>query len=138
MSTYGVILVNVMALALIGLVLDLVRRHRLHVGYAVIWLVAISGLTILTWFPPLLHLLPRIVGPVYPASALSLFGFLFIVLVLVLFSVQLSELSARQTEIAQFLALHELLSHEERTEKPYPRDDAALETSDQEELRDGL
>jgi hypothetical protein len=112
MSTHGVIIINLLALGLIALVLDLVRRHRLYVGYAVIWLVAISGLMVLTWFPPLLYLLPRIVGAIFPASALSLFGFLFLVLVLVLFSVQLSELSARQAQIAQHLALSELLAKE--------------------------
>jgi hypothetical protein len=116
MSTHGVIIINLLALGLIALVLDLVRRHRLYVGYAVIWLVAISGLMVLTWFPPLLYFLPRIVGAIFPASALSLCGFLFVVLVLVLFSVQLSELSARQTELAQQLALSKLLSSEARAE----------------------
>jgi hypothetical protein len=125
MSTHGVIIVNVMALALIALVLDLVRRRRLYVGYAVIWLVAISGLMVLTWYPPLLHFLPRMVGAIFPASALSLFGFLFIVLVLVLFSAQLSELSARQTEMAQHLALHELLSSEARAQESGQGDDDA-------------
>lgn len=135
MSTHGVIIINVMALALIALVLDLVRRRRLYVGYAVIWLGAILGLMVLTWFPPLLHFLPRIVGAIFPASALSLLGFLFIVLVLVLFSAQLSELSARQTEIAQHLALHELLSYEERTEQPCRQGDASLDTADCDEPR---
>lgn len=123
MSTHGVIIINLLALGLIALVLDLVRRHRLYVGYAVIWLVAISGLMVLTWFPPLLYLLPRIIGAIFPASALSLFGFLFVVLVLVLFSVQLSGLSARQTEIAQHLALNELLSSEARAAEHDRQDD---------------
>lgn len=130
MSTHGVILINVLALALVVLVLNLVRTRRLYVGYAVIWLIAISGLMVLTWFPPLLYLLPRIVGAIFPASALSLFGFLFIVLVLVLFSVQLSELSARQTEIAQYLALSELLSQEAQTEQHCRQDDSSLDTVD--------
>jgi hypothetical protein len=64
--------------------------------------------------PPFLALLPKVVGAIFPASALSLFAFVFIFLVLIFFSVQLSAISARQVELAQALALNDLLAQEER------------------------
>jgi hypothetical protein len=64
--------------------------------------------------PPFLTLLPRVVGAIFPASALSLLAFVFIFLVLIFFSVQLSAISARQVELAQALALNELLAQEEQ------------------------
>lgn len=112
MSTHGIIIINILALSLIVLIFNLVRTRKLHVSYAVVWLISIAGLMVVTWFPPLLYLIPRLVGAIFPASALSLFAFVFIILVLILFSVQLSTLSARQTEIIQSIALNNLLSQE--------------------------
>jgi hypothetical protein len=55
--------------------------------------------------PPLLSAVTRAVGAVFPVSALTLLGFVLIVLVLVLFSVKLTELHERQTTLIQSLAL---------------------------------
>jgi hypothetical protein len=62
--------------------------------------------------PPLLYILPRLVGAIFPASALSLLAFVFIFLVLIVFSVQLSQVSARQVEIIQALALQDIAERE--------------------------
>lgn len=112
MSTQGIILIDIVGLGLIILVLNLVRMHKLHVGYAVLWLLAVLGLMVTISFPPLLTLVTQAVGATYPASALSLLAFVFILLMLIVFSVQISLLSARQIELAQSQALSELLAQE--------------------------
>lgn len=112
MSIQGIILIDILGLGLIILILNLVRTHKLHVGYAVIWLLAVSGLITTISIPPLLALVTKAVGAIYPASALSLLAFVFIFLVLIFFSVQLSLISARQVELTQALALKELLAQE--------------------------
>lgn len=112
MSTQGIILIDIVGLGLIILVLNLVRMHKLHVGYAVLWLLAVLGLMVTISFPPLLTLVTQAVGATYPASALSLLAFVFILLMLIAFSVQISLLSARQIELAQSQALSELLAQE--------------------------
>jgi hypothetical protein len=61
-----------------------------------------------------LTLVTQAVGAVYPASALSLLAFVFVLIMLIFFSVQLSLLAARQVEIAQSLALRELLDRESK------------------------
>lgn len=113
MSLQGIVLIDMIGLGLIFLILNLVRTQKLYVGYAVIWLLAVGGLMITISFPPLLSLVTRAVGAIYPASALSLLAFVFILVVLIFFSVQISLLSARQIELAQAQALNELLTQEQ-------------------------
>jgi hypothetical protein len=103
-------------LGLLILILNLIRTKKLHVGFAVIWFLAITGLMIIISVPSLLELLPRVVGATFPASALSLVAFVFIFLVLIFFSVQLSVISARQIELAQAFALKELQAQEGQAE----------------------
>lgn len=112
MSTYGIILIDLVGIGLILLILNLVRTKKLHVSYAVVWCLAIISLIAVISIPPLLNFLPKAVGATFPASAISLLAFVFIFLVLIFFSVQLSLISSRQTALIQKLALEELLSKE--------------------------
>lgn len=114
MSTQGIILIDFVGLMLIIVIVNLVRTHQLHVGYGVIWLLAVLGLMITISFLPLLTLVTQAVGATYPASALSLLAFVFILVMLIFFSVHLSLLAARQVELAQSQALKELLDQESR------------------------
>ena len=113
MSTQGIILIDILGLGLMILIFNLVRAHKLYAGYAVIWLLSVCSLMITISCPPLLVLITKAVGAVFPASALSLLAFAFIFLVLISFSVQLSVLSARQVELAQAFALREFRASEE-------------------------
>lgn len=112
MSSQGILLIDLVGMGLILMILNLVRIHRLHVGYAVIWVLALLGLICAISVPPLLALVTKAVGAIFPASALSMLAFIFIFSTLVLFSVQLSILSARQVKLAQAIALQEPVSEE--------------------------
>jgi hypothetical protein len=116
MSIQGIVLIDGVGLGLLILILNLIRTKKLHVGFAVIWFLAVTGLMIIISVPSLLLLLPRVVGATFPASALSLVAFVFIFLVLIFFSVQLSVISARQVELAQAFALKELQTQEGQAE----------------------
>jgi hypothetical protein len=116
MSIQGIVLIDVIGLLLLLLILNLIRTKKLHVGFAVIWFLAVTGLMIIISVPSLLAFLPRVMGATFPASALSLVAFVFIFLVLIFFSVQLSLISARQVELAQAFALKELLAQEGQAE----------------------
>lgn len=113
MSTQGIVLIDIAGLGLILLILNLVRTKKLNIGYAAIWFLAIASLMFIISVPPLLYFLPKAVGAIFPASALSLLAFVFIFLVLIFFSVQLSLISARQIEIIQALALRDITAKEE-------------------------
>jgi hypothetical protein len=108
MSIQGIILIDLIGIGLIVLILNLVRTHALHVGYAAIWLVTVVVLMTIISVPQLMSAVTVTVGATYPASALSLLAFIFIFIMLVVFSVQLTVLSTRQVKLIQALAVHEL------------------------------
>lgn len=114
MSLQGTLLLDLFGLVLIGLIVNLVRTRKLHPGFAVIWLVALVGMIVIISIPPLLFFVTQVVvGAIFPASALTLLAFVLVFGMLIFFSMQLSVISARQIELAQGLALKELLSQDE-------------------------
>jgi hypothetical protein len=86
------------------------------------WALAVSGLMILVSVPSLLGFVTVLVGAIFPASAVSLLAFVFIFIVLIFFSVELSILSSRQVELAQSIALNELLRNQLRAEVENQKD----------------
>ncbi len=113
LGTQGVILINLLAVGLIILILNLVRTHKLYVGYAVLWLVSVTGMMIIIAIPDLLEWVTLAIGARFPASAISLLAFVLIFLVLIFFSVKISILSDRQTKLIQNLAIKALIGREE-------------------------
>ena len=107
MSLQGILVVDLLGAAFILWIVNLVRVKRLHAGYAILWLSACLAVIVLVSVPPLLHLVTRTVGALFPASALSLIAFAFVFAILILFSVQLSAMTDRQVRLAQSFALSE-------------------------------
>lgn len=104
MSLQGVLLIDLLGVVFALWILNLVRTQRLHLGYALLWLTAVAGTMLLVTVAPLRDLITRAVGAVFPASAIALLAFAFIFFVLILFSVQVSALSRRQSQVARELA----------------------------------
>lgn len=108
MTAQGVLLVCFAALAVAALVFHQLLRRRLYVGYAVAWLLVISGVVCLVAIPALTRLVSVMTEAVFPSSSLTIVSLGFVTLVLVYFSIQLSILSDRVTRIAQSLAIANL------------------------------
>jgi hypothetical protein len=109
MTAQGIIVIDILGLALIILILNLIRTGKLHIAYGALWSVSTAALLLTVSVPPLLSLVTRLVGAVFPVSALTLLAFVFIFLVLIFFSVKLSALTTRQVELIQSLGLRELM-----------------------------
>jgi hypothetical protein len=93
------------SLAVLALVIELVRRRRLKEEYSVLWIVTGVVLLLLsTWFE-LLESITDAMGALAPASTLFFFGLAFVILMLLHFSVRVSELERRVIGLAQELAL---------------------------------
>jgi hypothetical protein len=114
MSAHGILLIDFLGLSFIVLVINLVRTQRLYVGFGVVWLLAIVALMVMISVPPLLNFITLAVGARFPASAMSLLAFVFIFGVLIFFSMQLSQISKRQIDLIQALALKEFFEKEEQ------------------------
>ncbi|MCE2488944.1 MAG: DUF2304 domain-containing protein [Anaerolineae bacterium] len=87
------------------LVLELVRRRHLREEYALLWLATGVVLLLLSLSRPLLDFLAGLTGIFYPPSALFLVALLFVLTILLHFSVILTRLTQQNRELAQQLAL---------------------------------
>ena len=114
MTVQGTIILLNIGLALQLWILNLVRRDRLYAGYGVFLSVAIAGVMLVVAVPPLLAGVTRMVGAIFPVSALTLLalGFIFVMLVYVL--TQVTIVSNRLAAAIQELAVQRTKEDAER------------------------
>lgn len=119
-----VIITVIASIAALALVLELVRRRRLREEYSLLWLGTAFAMLIVSGWRDLLHGLAELVGIFYPPNLLFLLAVLFMLLLMLYFSVVITRLTQENKEIAQEMALlrHEVerlrQQHTERQEKP--------------------
>jgi hypothetical protein len=97
--------VIIVAVGICVLIFELVRRKHLMERYALLWLLAAVTLLALAVWQGLLTTLSHAVGIYYPPAALFAVAFLFVLVMLIHFSVTVSRLSDQNTVLAQRLAL---------------------------------
>ena len=107
MTGHGVGVLTLIGLVLIVWISDLVRRDRLYVGYGVLLIISIVGVVPVLLVPRLLSVVTRLVGAVFPASALTLLALTFIVVGLIYVLTQLTILSNRVATLIQELAVQQ-------------------------------
>jgi hypothetical protein len=93
------------SVALLLFIIELVRRRRLKEEYSVLWVVTAIVLIVLASWGGLLHTITHAIGAVAESSTLYFFGLLFVVFLLLNFSVKVSVLERRLTAVVQEIAL---------------------------------
>jgi len=94
-----------LALGMILLIIDLVRRRKLREEYSWLWIltgVVILGLSI---WDSLLEFFVRLIGVINPVSGILFFGILFLFLICLQFSVRISALTNQVKKLTQELAI---------------------------------
>jgi len=107
MSTLTQVVGVLLAVFMLFLVLELVRRRRLRVGYSLTWLLIGSGVMVLIAVPPILNLLTRLLGMSDPRSLLFTAGIGFSFWILLDHSLTLTKLWRQDKNVAQQHALLE-------------------------------
>jgi hypothetical protein len=93
------------SLMLLVSVIELVRRRRLKEEYSVLWTItAVTLLVLALWFDLLVDI-TKAIGAVLPSSTLFFFGLIFALLMLLHFSVRISQLERSLTSLVQELGL---------------------------------
>lgn len=105
----------IVSLLLIIFVINAIRRRRLEIQYAILWLVVAAGIALFSTWYNLLEIVTRFIGAVLPTTTLFLFGILFLVLINIQFSMRISQLQTRLRLLSQEHAL--LLEKVTRREK---------------------
>jgi hypothetical protein len=93
------------SLALLLFILELVRRRQLKEEYTVLWVLTSVVLLILAAWEGLLRGVRNLIGAGSEASTLYFFGLLFVVALLLHFSVRVSRLERRVIAMMQEIAL---------------------------------
>jgi hypothetical protein len=104
-STNLRILAIVGSLGLLVFIVELVRRRRLKEEYSVLWVLTAVALLLLAVWGGLLRDLTHGIGAISQASTLYFFGLIFVVFMLLHFSVRVSNLERRVTVLLQEIAL---------------------------------
>lgn len=97
-------------------IFELVRRRHLMERYALLWLLAGGVVLVLAIWRGLLTTASHWVGIYYPPAALFAVAFLFVLVMLVHFSIAVSRLSDQNKILAQRLALLQQQLERERGE----------------------
>ena len=93
------------AVALLLVIFELVRRRRLRVEYSWLWAASALTIVLLILRYDLLIAITRVVGAVIPTSTLFFFSILYLALLSLNYSVRLTSLTREVKELAQELAL---------------------------------
>jgi hypothetical protein len=99
--------VEVIAVALLicAVIFELIRRKHLMERYAILWFLLGITLLVLAAWKGLLTTLSHAAGIYYPPAALFAVAFLFVLALLLHFSIVLSRLSSQNKILAQRVAL---------------------------------
>ena len=103
--TYQRIGVSAIAVLVVLVGIELIRRRRLMERYALLWLAAAATLFVLALWQGLLTTLSADVGIRSPPNALFAVGFAFVVVLLLSVSPVISRLSEQNKQLAQRVAL---------------------------------
>jgi hypothetical protein len=107
------------SLALVGYILEMVRRRKMREEYSILWLSGGIVMLVLVLRRDWLESASAAVGIFYPPSFLFLVAILFILLILIHFSITVSRLYQMNKKMAQELALlrREAQAAKEETER---------------------
>ena len=109
------ILSVVLSMVLLLYILEMVRRRRLREEYSILWLCGGIVILVLSLKRDWLTRISLAAGVAYPPSFLFLIGILFVILILIHFSIAISKLHEMNKRMSQEIAL--LKDREGRGEK---------------------
>ena len=86
-------------------IVDLIRRGMLKEQYAILWLISAIVLLILSVWRQLLDKIAQLLGIAYAPSLLFLVAFVFLLLIVLHFSVIISNISEKNKRLSQEIAI---------------------------------
>ncbi len=105
MSLQAKLMITVLLLGNAIIVVELLRKRKLTESYTLLWLFVIVGTAAATWADRFLLGLTRFFGAIAPVSTLTLLSLVFILLMLIYFSMKISKLTRELKDLSQQVAL---------------------------------
>lgn len=101
------IIIGVCLVIGLAAIVNMIRRRRLELKYALSWLIAIVFVLVLDCFPTLLTRISLMLGIWAPVNMIFFLGFCFSLLIIFTLTVTLSRMSERVRKLSQAVALNE-------------------------------
>lgn len=101
------IIIGIILIVALMAIINMIRKRRLELKYALSWLVAIAFVLVLDCFPSLLNKISRILGIWAPVNMIFFLGFCFSLMIIFVLTVTLSRMSERVRKLSQAVALNE-------------------------------
>lgn len=114
MSVRLQIIIAVIIVIALCVILNMIRKKRLELRYALAWLIVGMGILFFDCFPRLIDWIATKLGIVSPINMLFFLGFCFSLMIIFVLTVAVSRSSIRIKQLAQELALSEKRHIEER------------------------
>jgi hypothetical protein len=118
-TSAGVLVLDLLSLALVLWVLNLVRLGRLYVGYGALFVAVLLFTASAVTVPPIHRLLAEGLAFFFPVSGPAVLGFAFVVWLLVYILTQMTILSNRLSSLVQELALRRAGAEAETDRAPH-------------------
>jgi hypothetical protein len=109
-----------LALGMFIFAFDLVRRRKLKEEYSLLWIAVTAAMCVLAFWGDLLIGIKDLVGAGSANSIIFLFGLGFLTLVSVHYSIRLSDLTDRNKDLAQAVAILNMELESLRQERKIP------------------
>ena len=114
MSVKIQIIIAVLIICALIVIIDMIRKKRLELSYALSWLLVGIGVLILDVFPQLIKTISEKIGIVSPVNMLFFFGFCFSLVIIFVLTIAVSKLSIKIKQLAQQIAIYEKKETERR------------------------
>lgn len=114
MSVKIQIIIAVLIICALIVIIDMIRKKRLELSYALSWLLVGIGVLILDIFPQLIKTISEKIGIVSPVNMLFFFGFCFSLIIMFVLTIAVSKLSIKIKQLAQQIAIYEKKEKERR------------------------
>lgn len=107
------IIIAIGVLIALTIIINMIRRKKLELRYALVWLLVGVGILILDCFPEMLSWVSKRLGIVSPINMLFFFGFCFSLIIIFSLTMAMSRMSNRIKQLAQEMAIKEQSDKEE-------------------------
>ena len=101
------IIIAVIIMIALYIIVNMIRKKRLELRYALAWLTVGVGVLVLDCFPQLIKWLTKKLGIASPTNMLFFLGFCFSLMIIFILTVAVSRSSIRIKQLTQELALNE-------------------------------
>lgn len=107
MTTKIQVIIGIFLIVALILIVNMIKKRRLELKYALSWLVAIILVLIFDIFPILLTKVSSLLGIWAPVNMIFFLGFCFSLVIIFILTVTLSRMSERVRKLSQAIALNE-------------------------------